>query len=129
MAKKPNEFQTIGDAVRQMLGTFRIESKFNEANLLASWERLVGGPIAKRTKKVYIKDKVLFVEFKSPSMKNDFLLHKTHVLNLFQKEFGREVVKDIIILWSANLLVVKNCSGNVLLLSENRESWESLNPN
>lgn len=98
MAKKPNEFQTIGDALRQMLGTFRIESKFDEATLLASWERLVGGPIAKRTKKVYIKDKVLFVEFKSPSMKNDFLLHKTHVLDLFQKEFGREVVKDIIIL-------------------------------
>jgi predicted nucleic acid-binding Zn ribbon protein len=98
MAKKPNEFQSIGDAVRQMLGTFRIESKYDEATLVASWERLVGGPIAKRTKKVYIKDKTLFVEFKSPSMKNDFLLHKGHVLQMFQKEFGHEVVKDIIIL-------------------------------
>jgi hypothetical protein len=98
MAKKPNEFQTIGDAVRQMLGTFRIESKFDEATLVTSWERLVGGPIAKRTKKVYIKDKILFVEFKSPSMKNDFLLHKAHVLEVFQKEFGHGVVKDIIIL-------------------------------
>ncbi|HET9052642.1 MAG TPA: DUF721 domain-containing protein [Cyclobacteriaceae bacterium] len=98
MAKKTNEFQPIGDAVRQMLGTFRIESKFDEATLVASWERLVGGPIAKRTKKVYIKDKVLFVEFKSPAMKNDFLLHKAHVLQMFQKEFGHEVVKDIIIL-------------------------------
>jgi predicted nucleic acid-binding Zn ribbon protein len=98
MAKKPNEFQTIGDAVRQMLGTFRLETKFDEASLLASWERLVGGPIAKRTKKVYISNKVLYVEFKSPSMKNDFLLHKSHVLQMFQKEFGREVVKDITIL-------------------------------
>lgn len=98
MPKKPNEFQSIGDAVRQMLGTFRIESKYDEATLVASWERLVGGPIAKRTKKVYIKDRTLFVEFKSPSMKNDFLLHKGHVLQVFQQEFGREVVKDIIIL-------------------------------
>lgn len=84
--------------MRQMLGTFRLESKFDEATLVTSWERLVGCPIAKRTKKVYIKDKVLFVEFKSPSMKNDFLLHKEHVLEVFQKEFGKEVVKDIIIL-------------------------------
>lgn len=98
MAKKTQEFQTIGDAMRQMLGTFRIETKFNEATLLASWERLVGSPIAKRTKKVFIKDKVLFVEFKSPSMKNDFQLHKSKVLDLFQQEFGREVVKDIVIL-------------------------------
>ena len=96
--KGKNEFQTIGDAVRQMLGTFRIESKFDEASLVTSWERLVGSPIAKRTKKVFIKDKVLFVEFKSPSMKNDFLLHKSKVLEVFQKEFGHEVVKDIIIL-------------------------------
>ena len=98
MAKKPNEFQSIGDAMRQMLGTFRIESKFDEATLVASWERLVGSPIAKRTKKVYISNKVLYVEFKSPSMKNDFLLHKGHILQLFQKEFGHELVKDIIIL-------------------------------
>lgn len=84
--------------MRQMLGTFRLESKFDEATLVTSWERLVGSPIAKRTKKVYIKDKILFVEFKSPSMKSDFLLHKGHVLQMFQKEFGHEVVKDIIIL-------------------------------
>jgi predicted nucleic acid-binding Zn ribbon protein len=96
--KGKNDFQTIGDALRQMLGSFRIESKFDEASRVASWERLVGGPIAKRTKKVFVKDKILFVEFNSPSMKNDFLLHKHKVLELFQKEFGHEVVRDIIIL-------------------------------
>lgn len=96
--KSKQEFQTVGEAIRTLLSSFRIESKFDEANLIASWERLVGGPIAKRTKKVFVKDKVLFVEFKSPSMKNDFLLHKSKVLEVFQKEFGHEVVKDIIIL-------------------------------
>src|SRR5687767_6642617 len=96
--KGKHEFQTVGEAIRTLLNSYRIESKFDEATLIASWERLVGSPIAKRTKKVYIKDKVLFVEFKSPSMKNDFLLHKSKVLDLFQKQFGREVVKDIIIL-------------------------------
>ena len=96
--KGKNEFQTVGDAIRGLLNSYKIETKFNEANLLGSWERLVGGPIAKRTKKVFIKDKILFVEFKSPSMKNDFLLHKSKVLEVFQREFGSHVVKDIIIL-------------------------------
>jgi predicted nucleic acid-binding Zn ribbon protein len=96
--KGKHEFQTMGEAIRTLLNSYRIESKFDEATLIASWERLVGSPIAKRTKKVFIKDMVLFVEFKSPSMKNDFLLHKSKVLELFQKEFGREVVRDIIIL-------------------------------
>ena len=96
--KGKHDIQTVGEAIRTLLNSYRIESKFDEATLIASWERLVGGPIAKRTKKVYIKDKILFVEFKSPSMKNDFLLHKSKVLEVFQKEFGREVVRDIIIL-------------------------------
>jgi predicted nucleic acid-binding Zn ribbon protein len=97
--KKGNvEFQTVGEAIRSLLNSYRLESKFDEAALVASWERLVGGPIAKRTKKIFIKDHVLFVEFKSPSMKNDFLLHKSKVLDVFQKEFGSSIVKDIVIL-------------------------------
>ena len=96
--KGKDEFQTVGDAIRGLLNSYRLETKFDEANLLASWERLVGGPIAKRTKKVFVKDKILFVEFKSPSMKSDFLLHRSKVLEVFQKEFGAHVVRDIIIL-------------------------------
>jgi predicted nucleic acid-binding Zn ribbon protein len=97
--KKPNqEFQTVGQAIRSLLNSYRIESKFDEASLIASWERLVGAPIAKRTQKIFIKDHILFVQFKSPSMKNDFLLHKPKVLEVFQKEFGQNVVKDIVIL-------------------------------
>jgi predicted nucleic acid-binding Zn ribbon protein len=96
--KGKHDIQTVGEAIRSLLNSYRLESKYDEANLVSSWERLVGGPIAKRTKKVFIKDKILFVEFKSPSMKNDFLLHKSKVLEVFQKEFGQQVVKDIVIL-------------------------------
>jgi predicted nucleic acid-binding Zn ribbon protein len=98
-SKKNNqEFQTVGQAIRSLLNSYRLETKFDEAALVASWERLVGAPIAKRTRKIFIKDAVLFVEFKSPSMKNDFLLHKPKVLEVFQKEFGPSIVKDIVIL-------------------------------
>ena len=95
--KKKEEFLPIKDAINDLLSSFHIESKFNEAQLLASWERLVGLPVAKRTRKVFIKKKVLYVEFKTASMKNDFLLHKAKVLELFQKEFG-QIITDIIIL-------------------------------
>lgn len=96
--KGKHDIQTVGEAIRSLLNSYRLESKFDEANVVSSWERLVGGPIAKRTKKIFIKDKTLFVEFKSPGMKNDFLLHKSKVLEVFQKEFGQHVVKDIVIL-------------------------------
>jgi predicted nucleic acid-binding Zn ribbon protein len=93
---KKGEFQSVGQAIRDMLNSYRLTNKFDEANLIDSWERLVGKPIAKRTKKIYIKNKVLFVEFDSPTMRHDFSLHKVEVLDMFKKEFGEGIITEII---------------------------------
>ena len=96
MSNKKNEFQSVGQAIRDMLNSYRISNKFDEANIIESWERLVGKPIASRTKKVFIKNKVLFVEFDSPTMRHDFSLHKAEVLEVFRKEFGDGIITEII---------------------------------
>jgi predicted nucleic acid-binding Zn ribbon protein len=101
MAKSPNEegnTQHIGQAIQQLLNRYHLKAKFDEANLLSSWERLAGKPVAKRTKKLYIRGKVLFVELESPSMKNDLNLHKGQIIEILQKEFGKDVVKEIVIM-------------------------------
>ena len=99
MSKNPkNEFQTMGQAIRQLLNSYRLTTKFDEANLINSWERIAGKPIAKRTKKIYIRNRALFVELDSPSMKHDFSLHKAQVLELFKKEFGAGIITDIIVM-------------------------------
>ena len=95
-SNKKGEFQSVGQAIRDLLNTYRISGKFDEAKLIDSWERLVGKPIAKRTKKVYIRNKVLFVEFDSPTMRHDFSLHKATVLDMFKKEFGPGVITEIV---------------------------------
>jgi predicted nucleic acid-binding Zn ribbon protein len=96
MSNKKNEFQSVGQAIRDLLNSYRLSSKYDEANIIESWERLVGKPIANRTKKIYIRNKVLFVEFDSPTMRHDFSLHKTEVLEVFRKEFGDGVITEII---------------------------------
>ena len=88
----------MGQAIRELLNSYRLTTKFDEASLIGSWERLAGKPIAKRTKKLYIRNKVLFVELDSASMKHDFSLHKAQVLDLFKKEFGAGVIADIIVM-------------------------------
>jgi len=101
MAKKPfnkSNTQHIGDAIQELLRSYQLKSKFDETTLVGSWERLVGKPIAKRTKKLSVRDKVLFVELDSPGMKNDLNFHKTQIIALFEKEFGKDVIKEIIIM-------------------------------
>jgi predicted nucleic acid-binding Zn ribbon protein len=101
MAKNINEegnTQHIGQAIQQLLNRYRIKSRFDEANLISSWERMVGKPVAKRTKKLYMRNQVLFVELDSPTMKNDLSIHKNKIIEVFQKEFGSDVIKEIVII-------------------------------
>lgn len=93
---KKGEFQSVGQALRDMLNSYKLTNKYDEANLIDSWERLVGKPIAKRTKKIHIKNKVLFVEFDSPTMRHDFSLHKAEVLKMFKNEFGDGIITEIV---------------------------------
>ena len=44
-----SEIQHIGQAIQELLKTQHLKPKFDETNVVASWERLVGRPIAKRT--------------------------------------------------------------------------------
>ena len=88
----------IGQAIQQLLTRYHIKAKFDEANLLSSWERLAGKPVSKRTKRLFIRGKVLFVELESPAMKHDLNLHKGQIIEILQKEFGKNVVKEIIIM-------------------------------
>lgn len=94
--RQKEEFKHVGDAIQELLKSYHIKSKFDETNLVASWERLVGKPIARRTKKVFIRNKVLFVELDSPSMKHDLNFHKDKIISVFQKEFGPDIVKELI---------------------------------
>jgi predicted nucleic acid-binding Zn ribbon protein len=93
---KPEEFQSVGQAIRKLFNSYNLSSKFDEANLLSSWETIVGKPIARRTKKLYIRNKVLFVEFDSPSMRHDFEFHKARILDMLEKQFGKGVVTGIV---------------------------------
>lgn len=93
-----NNMMHIGQAIQKLLTSYKIKSKFDEANLVASWERLVGKPVAKRTKRLFMRNRVLFIELDSPSMKNDLSLHKTHIIEVFQKEFGADVIQDLVIM-------------------------------
>jgi hypothetical protein len=92
------DIHSVGEGIRNLLNSYQLTSKFDEAKLINSWERIAGKPIAGRTKNLYIRNKVLFVNLDSPSMKHDFSLHKTQVLDLFKKEFGGGIIEDIVVM-------------------------------
>ena len=87
---------SIKEAVNDMLQTYNIKDKFNQTHIIASWERLMGKPIAKRTTKIFIKEKVMFVELTSAPLKQELSLSKTKILQILNNEAGENLLEDIV---------------------------------
>lgn len=98
MADQPHDIHHIGQAIRQLLQEYQLKPKFDEANVIASWEQIVGKPVAKHTRRIYIRNKVLFIELDSPTMKSDLSFHKNQLLKRLEEEFGKEVLKEIVLM-------------------------------
>jgi predicted nucleic acid-binding Zn ribbon protein len=87
---------TIGEALQDLLQTYKIKARFDEASLVASWERLMGAPIAKRTSKIYVRNKVLFVELSSAPLKHELNNSKRKVLEIISREYGEGLLEEVI---------------------------------
>jgi hypothetical protein len=56
----------------------------------------MGSPIAKRTKRIFVKDRKLFVELTSAPLKHELTLSKGKILDIFDREFGQNLLDDIV---------------------------------
>ena len=81
-----------------MLKRYDLTKKFDEQTILASWERLMGKPVARHTTRLYIRDKVLFVQLDSPAIKQDLSYSKPHMMKILEAEFGPGVVGEIVLM-------------------------------
>ncbi len=95
-ANHKSNFSTVGESLNEFIKAYRIQGKFDATRLTSSWERLMGKGIAKRTKRVFVKERKLFVELSSAPLKHQMMLSKSTILDIFDKEFGQKLVDDII---------------------------------
>lgn len=94
---RKNEPTDLGSAIKDMLKAFRIEDRFHESNLVNSWEKVMGAPIAKRTTNLFIKDKKLYVYLNSAPLKQELSMSRDKILVLLTKEFGTSIINEVII--------------------------------
>ncbi|MEM9324026.1 MAG: DUF721 domain-containing protein [Bacteroidota bacterium] len=87
--------QRIGEAMGQFLKSERLEKKFKEQQIIHSWKEIMGGPIANRTAKVWIKDSILFVKLTSAPLRQELTMSSEKVLHHLEDKLGRGVVEDI----------------------------------
>ncbi len=89
---------TLGEAMQDLLKTYKIKDKYDQTSLIASWERLMGTPIASRTEQLYIKDKKMFVKLNSAPLKQELSYSKAKILAILREAFHEDIIDDVIFL-------------------------------
>jgi len=87
----------ISEVLREYRKEMNIDVKLKEVELLRSWEDIAGRAISKRTSKVYIKNRTLFIHLTSSVVRNELLMIR-EVLKARLNEVAGEVLVDEIVL-------------------------------
>ena len=71
--------QSIKDAMRKFLKEKNLNAKLNEHKLITMWDEVMGATISKRTSRLFIKNKILFVHVSSAPLKQELKIGRAHV--------------------------------------------------
>jgi hypothetical protein len=94
-SRKPG-ITPLKDAIEQMLQAYKLKTSFNETYLSAHWEKIMGAAIASRTSKVYVKDRVLFLQLESAPLRDELVRAKHKIIELINREMKTSVIDDVV---------------------------------
>ena len=94
--RKKNE-TTLGEAIKAYLKAMGLDRKLKEKQLINSWEDTLGKAVANSTERMYIDNKVLFVQLNSSIIRQELLMMKTALIARLNQNVGEQLISDIVL--------------------------------
>lgn len=94
MVRRAGEI-SLKEALEKLLKEYRLEDKLNETKLVGAWEKVAGQLIARHTRDIYVKDRVLYIHTDTAVLKQELTYMKTQLLDKLNKAAGKPVIDDI----------------------------------
>lgn len=86
----------LGEVIRELIETYRLEGKLNEVKVIDCWEQVVGEMIARHTRDLYIKNSRLFVKIDSPALKNELSYSRSLIADKLNEAVGAKAIEEVI---------------------------------
>jgi len=88
--------QSLSEVLREFINKNRIERKLKEVDAVQSWENLLGKTIARYTRNISIRNKILYVEISSAVVKNELIMMREEIRLKINEQAGEELVSRIV---------------------------------
>ena len=87
--------QPIGEVIKELLKNYDITSKFNEAHVITSWDKLMGPSVTKYTVKIEVEKRILFVKLSNAALKQELSYAREKIKKMLNDEVGEQVLLDV----------------------------------
>ncbi len=88
---------SLAEAIQDYIKAMKLEQGLGEVALISSWEEVTGKAIASRTKKLYIRDGILYVHLSSSVVRNELLMLRQELMKKLNRKAGSEIIRDIVL--------------------------------
>jgi len=94
--KRHNTSRTFKDVFDAFVKRQQDPDAYKKGKLVNAWKDIVGSTIAKRTTKIYVRDKTLIVHLESSVMKNELHFLREAILEKINTMIGEGIIEKII---------------------------------
>jgi predicted nucleic acid-binding Zn ribbon protein len=96
MERKSNS-ANMKTLIDKLIRSYGLESKMQELDVMSEWENIVGKMIARHTKDIQIRNKILYITLDSAPLKQELLMNRTRIIELVNEKSGKQLVQDVFI--------------------------------
>lgn len=95
MVKRTSNNQSLKDVIEELISTYQISDKLNQARIIGFWDSVVGKMIARDTTHLYIKHRTLYVKLNSQALREELGYARSNLVKSLNKAAGSDVIDDI----------------------------------
>ncbi len=93
---KKDHDHNLKDVIQQLLKAYGWQGRVDGIELVNSWEKVVGGIIAKHTQDMRVKNRILYIRLDSSVIRNELMMERSKIVASLNKEVGKDVIDDIV---------------------------------
>lgn len=97
MAKRLNNESSIGDVLKEIIQSNKLQPGMDQVSVKEAWVSLMGNGVNSYTKNVILKGSTLYVELTSSVLREELSHGKSKIIDMINEELRRDIVKDVIL--------------------------------
>ena len=87
--------RSLSELLPEILRREGLETPLQQKRLLASWNQVVGEPVAKYTGDKFIKNQTLYVKIENAALRADLTMSRATLVRRLNEQVGAQVIADI----------------------------------